>query len=124
MCRIFSPKLLTETFPTLCSALQQKAQGHIQQILLDKKSRVKTHPLPVVFQTGMIQEQLHQQQTLESERKKQASIFKVIKITRVIFLIDAGKPETHVDMESRLGVKVTALSGEPVLLIDIISHVL
>lgn len=78
----------------------------------------------MAFQTGRTQGQLHQQQTLESERKRQASIFKVIKITRVIFLIDAGKPETHVDMESRLGVKITALTGESVLLIDIISHIL
>lgn len=38
----------------------------------------------MVFQTGRTQEQLHPQQTLESERKKQASIFKVIKIARVI----------------------------------------
>lgn len=32
--------------------------------------------------------------------------------------------ETHIDMERRLGVKVTALTGESVLLVDVITNIL
>lgn len=32
--------------------------------------------------------------------------------------------KTHINMEGRLGVKVTALSGESVLLVNIITHIL
>lgn len=84
----------------------------------------KCHLLPVVCQTVKTPRQLHLQKTLEPKRNElllAEELPPCFQCTDLTWLVDT---ESHIDMECRLGVKVTALPGEPVLLVNVVTDIL